>query len=268
MNIAFSTALIFLLIAPGFIYRISFLSSRFSIKFRHRNFINEFYLSVIPAILFQILYLWLVEWITPFKVDFQLLAGLLVKFENEIQLNKAFLNIRENLLAIFWYNSILLFLAFSFGHGTRYLIRATHLDRRIRLFRFSNKWYYTLSGECLDFPEVEDRFEQIHFTFLDVLCQVEGRRIIYIGERFDYYIDSNGELEAIHLRLPIRRDLDNDYEDDDENSKRYYEIPSKFIVIPFKNIININVRYFYAEEVDLDKLPKEQYELVNINDDE
>lgn len=64
-------------------------------------------------------------------------------------------------------------------------------------------------------------------------------------EFFNYYIDSKGDLEAVHLRNPIRRDLDKDTGNDED----YYVIASRYLVIPNSNIINIHFIYFALKEV-------------------
>lgn len=70
------------------------------------------------------------------------------------------------------------------------------------------------------------------------------------GEYFNNYVDKNGDLEAIHLKHPIRRYLREDEKDD----SKYYSIKSRYLVIPNIDIVNINFRYFNKTEMDESKL--------------
>lgn len=99
-----------------------------------------------------------------------------------------------------------------------------------------------MSGECLDFPHTPDSFSEVNFRVIDILCGVGGETYIYSGELFDWYVDELGELESIHLRNPYRRKIRDDFAAEPTNSR--YKIPTRFLIVPYKSIININVRYF------------------------
>jgi hypothetical protein len=58
-------------------------------------------------------------------------------------------------------------------------------------------------------------------------------------------------LEAIHLKYPVRRYLD------DDGSKKYYEIPSRYLVIPNNDIININLKYINSVEIDASEITED-----------
>lgn len=74
--------------------------------------------------------------------------------------------------------------------------------------------------------------------------------MLYTGEYFNYYIDKDGNLEAVHLKYPIRRYLAND----EVGKKEYYKIESRYLVIPNSDIININFRYFSRTELSEEDL--------------
>jgi len=123
-------------------------------------------------------------------------------------------------------------------------VRWLKLDRKLKLFRFSNDWHYLLSGEFLDFPEVPDDPEEVSFKLVNVLTNVGAEQMIYIGELIHFTLSDDGGLENIVLKDAKRRFLK-----DDLLENRYYEIPGRYITIPYKTIININIRYFYLEEI-------------------
>lgn len=55
MNIAFTTILLFIILAPGFIARHAYRSTKLSINDPNRSIINDLMLSIIPAFLIQFL---------------------------------------------------------------------------------------------------------------------------------------------------------------------------------------------------------------------
>jgi hypothetical protein len=143
-----------------------------------------------------------------------------------------------------FYCTFVMSVSFFAGHASRKAVRMLKLDRKFKLFRFTNDWHYLLSGEFLDFPEVPDDPEEVSFKLVNALTEVGGLQMIYIGELIHFTLSDQGGLENIVLKDAKRRLLQ-----DDLSENRYYDIPGRYITIPYKTIININIRYFYLEEV-------------------
>jgi hypothetical protein len=245
MNIAFTTILLFLILAPGFLARNAYNSSKLSVKDTNRNIVNELTWSIIPSLTLHIFLIFLLQNFSSYYIDFEQLGNLILGVTTSNKAELSFKQLGHFKYAIFFYNLFLFTFSFIIGYGLRELVRHFEIDRKIRYFRFSNKWHYIFSGECLDFPDVPDEYEQITDKLINILCKVNGKSVLYTGEFFNYYIDSKGDLEAVHLRSPIRRYL----EKDNDEGKEYYIIPSRYLVIPNSEIININFRYFALEEV-------------------
>jgi hypothetical protein len=245
MNIAFTTILLFIILAPGFIARGAYNSSKLSVNDTNKNIVNELTWSIIPSLTLHTLFIAIVHNTSNYFIDFQQLGNLILGVTSSNKAEESFKQLGEFKYAIFLYNLILFTFSFFTGYLFRELIRKFEIDRKIRYFRFSNKWHYIFTGECLDFEDVPDKYEEITDKIINILCKVNGKSVLYIGEYFNYYIDSKGDLEAVHLRNPIRRYLDNDNSTDMD----YYVIPSRYLVIPNSDIININFRYFSLEEV-------------------
>lgn len=142
------------------------------------------------------------------------------------------------------YCTFVMAVSFFAGHASRKIVRWLKLDRKFKLFRFTNDWHYLLSGEFLDFPEVPDHPEEVSFKLVNALTSVGTQQMIYIGELIHFTLSDEGGLENIVLKDAKRRLLQ-----DDLVENRYYDIPGRYITIPYKTIININIRYFYLEEV-------------------
>jgi len=239
-----STIILFLLLTPGISYTVMFITSPYSIKLSKRRFFEVIVWSTIPAILLHFFGILVAENI--FNQDIRLdVVGTLLSTRLKYEEIQTIYSIVENSLSfILLYHVVLVGFGLLFGYLIRFGIRYFKLDRKYRFFRFSNKWYYIFSGECLDFPDVPDSYEEIGNKAVNVLCDVGGKQYIYSGWYSDYYLDSNGNLESVQLKDPVRRNIDEDKKEKD----RYYYIPSKYFLIPAKSIININVLYIKFEE--------------------
>lgn len=246
MNIAFTTILLFIILAPGFIARSTYNSSKLSVNDTNKNIVNELIWSIIPSLVLHIIFIAILHNTSSYFVDFQQLGNLILGVTTSNKVEESFKQLGDFKYAIFLYNLILFSISFTIGYGFRKLIRNLKIDRKRRYFRFTNKWHYIFSGECLDFEDVPDKYEEITDKIINILCKVNGKSILYTGEFFNYYIDGKGDLEAVHLRNPIRRELDKDGGKDED----YYIISSRYLVIPNTDIININFRYFSLEEVE------------------
>lgn len=245
MNIAFTTILLFIILAPGFLARSAYNSSKLSIVDSNRNIVNELTWSIIPSLTLHTFLIALIQNFTDYFIDYKQLGNLILGVTTSNKAEDSFEQLGNFKYAIFSYNLILFTISFIAGYYLRAMVRKLKIDRNYRYFRFSNKWHYIFSGECLDFPDVPDQFSEITDKIINVLCKVNGKSVLYSGEFFNYYIDNKGDLEAVHLRNPIRRY----FEKDNGENQDYYVIPSRYLVIPNSEIININFRYFSLEEV-------------------
>ncbi len=254
MNLAFTTILIFIIIAPGFLSRIAYNSSNLSVRDPNKNIVNELTWSIIPSLTIHIIAVFLVEFFTDYYIDFRQLGNLILGVKSNNIVEKNFIQLREFLYPIFYYNLAVFTASFFVGYLFQKIVRYFKWDRTIRYFRFSNKWHYIFTGECLDFPDVPDKYEEITDKIINVLCKVNDQTILYSGEHFNYYINSKGDLDAIHLKYPIRRH----FKDDKIEEKDYYKIESRYLVIPNSDIININFRYLNTQEITLEELTEEE----------
>ncbi|MPT35243.1 MAG: hypothetical protein E2604_09160, partial [Flavobacterium sp.] len=61
MNIAFTTVLLFIILAPGFLARIAYNSSKLSVADSNRNLVNELTWSIIPALTLHIIFVAIIQ---------------------------------------------------------------------------------------------------------------------------------------------------------------------------------------------------------------
>ena len=243
MAFAVSTLFLFLFILPGITFKRAYLSSVFSRKVKFSGILDEVFWALFPSIIMHILsYLLLLAASSIFYFDFDvkyILSTALLQ-----QDNPDYANIFVSYL---FYCTFVMTVSFFVGHASRKVVRVLKFDRKFKLFRFTNDWYYLLSGEFLDFPEVPDHPEEVSFKLVNALTSVGSQQMIYIGELIHFTLSDEGGLENIVLKDAKRRLLQDDLSED-----RYYEIPGRYITIPYKTIVNINIRYFYLEEVTED----------------
>ncbi len=225
---------------------------------------DELTWSILPAVIIHMVGYWVVSSWSNYNIDIRLL---LYPFSDNMTENMAMnisTNVQNYYRPIVLYNFFLMIMGAVLGFCYREFIRKFKLDRRYKLFRFSNKWHYIVTGECLDFPHVPDNYSDVDAVLVDILCDVSGESIIYVGEMFDYYLAADGELESIHLKMPMRRSLN-------ASSGSYYQIPSRFIAIPYKSIVNINFNYLKigggiplsdGERVEETQVDGEQYRYI------
>ncbi len=244
MSFAVSTLFLFLFILPGITFKRAYLSSVFSRKLKFSGILDEVFWALFPSIIMHIIsFLLLSAASTIFNFEFDLkrtLSIALFEQENEAVYVDIF-------LAYLLYCTFVMTISFFAGHASRKIIRVLKFDRKFKLFRFTNDWHYLLSGEFLDFPEVPDHPEEVSFKLVNALTSVGSQQMIYIGELIHFTLSDEGGLENIVLKDAKRRLLQ-----DDLSENRYYEIPGRYITIPYKTIVNINIRYFYLEEVTVD----------------
>ena len=240
MALAVSTLFLFLFILPGITFKRAYLSSAFSRKLKFSGLLDEVFWALFPSIIMHFLSYGLLlasEVILQFEFELTpLLSGALFQGNNA--------KYTEIFLSYLYYCTFVITVSFFAGHISRKIIRAIKFDRKFKLFRFSNDWHYLLSGEFLDFPEVPDHPEEVSFKLVNVLTNVGTEQMIYIGELIHFTLSDEGGLENIVLKDSKRRMLQ-----DDLLENRYYEIPGRYITIPYKTIVNINIRYFYLEDI-------------------
>jgi hypothetical protein len=238
---AVSTLFLFLFILPGITFKRAYLSSVFSRKLKFSGILDEVFWALFPSIIMHMLSYCLIlvaDSILHFDFDLRRVLSIALLQQN----NEA--GYADIFIAYLLYCSFVMTVSFFAGHASRKVVRLLKFDRKFKLFRFTNDWHYLLSGEFLDFPEVPDHPEEVSFKLVNALTSVGTQQMIYIGELIHFTLSDEGGLENIVLKDAKRRLLQ-----DDLSENRYYEIPGRYITIPYKTIVNINIRYFYLEEV-------------------
>jgi hypothetical protein len=81
------------------------------------------------------------------------------------------------------------------GFMARWLVVKLDLDLRFRVLRFSNDWYYLLTGRQWFLEQGTD----FDFVWLDLLVETGGSTILYSGRLHSYFLAPDGGLDSICL---------------------------------------------------------------------
>lgn len=273
MGLVVSSIFLFLLLTPGFAYMAMYVTSPFSIKVSKRKFLPFVTYSAIPAIILHGIGVEFIDEVLPYNVDLTILGNLLISDSNSV--DSAYPALQDSLLKIILYHFCLILFGGLLGFLSRHIVRMVKWDRKHRIFRFSNKWHYIFTGERLDFKDIQDSYDDISIRILNILCKTgTGQLILYSGHYSDYYLDNGGRLESVLIKSPVRRYLLEDeqrelgrvqadstrveeptvsytgegIEFSESSDDRYYEIPSRYLMIKADTILNINMFYFNFEE--------------------
>lgn len=263
MDLVFSSILLFILFLPGITFRFFYYSYPFSRGAIENKIITEIAYSIPLSILLHFVAIKFVENISNHRISFEVIGTLLISDDKDV-VKTNFNNIEQNLVPVFIYNFSLSALGALLGRCSQKVIRWFKWDKRFRLFRFPNRWYYILTGEILDFPRSDNSsgkngnsreenngsndlsphsHKEIEMITVDLLCKIDDKCYIYNGQVYEYYLNDSRGLDTILLRYPRRKEFNNKEED-------FYNILSRFIYIPFSSVINTNVRYLSLKEVE------------------
>ena len=154
MSLILSSILLFILFSPGITFRLGYLANKTYL----RTVIDDITWSILPSLVLQYFGFLFVTFFTKYEIRFDYIFFILTAITDTELLSDISSNIRENVTPIFWYNFILAVVGAILGHSLRKGVRVTKLDRKFKALRFYNSWHYVLSGECLDFPNVPDKY--------------------------------------------------------------------------------------------------------------
>lgn len=244
MNFALGTVLILLIVFPGVAFRESFYSGKYSRKYLRKTIVDDLIWALVPSFFIHIVFITLSFAVFPKGPDFVQLGKLIANSENFDSVSGGFSYVQDNFLYFVFYNILALAFGFIGGLLSNKLVLFARLDRRFTLLRFSNQWEYLMTGKCLDFPSYEGSSDYVDYVFVDVLTKANEKSIIYVGRLEEYYLGEQGKLDSLVLSSPKRRLLEEDDNKAIETSEKYYSIPSDLFIIPFSDIVNINLRYF------------------------
>ena len=246
-----------LLVAPGLSFFSAYYSGKFSIRYSNLTLTDQVFRSIVPGIILQALLIYLINKINLFSYTVRLdILGLLLLGAKEDNSTREIFNIISNhigIILIYYISTVLI--GVVLGWGFRYLVRWKKLDRRFLWLRYDNRWYYLLSGEFAETPEAPQELKlkdakHIDFVFIDILVKLEKSNVLYSGVLGGYDLAADGGLNNVQLIGCQRKNLTESIgveKSGDSNMNEYYQVAGDLLIIPYTQILNINVTYWIDE---------------------
>jgi len=132
------------------------------------------------------------------------------------------------------------------GWMAQRFVRSMQLDRTFSAFRFASDWHYLFEGEIRsDLPRPD-------FVVVAVTVEHAGQVYLYVGVLRHYAVDRQGELARLHMNSVVRRPIGGDRQHGQEQQQpdrrgRFYPITGDELVIVFRDVRTLNVRYMYLK---------------------
>jgi hypothetical protein len=149
-----------------------------------------------------------------------------------------------------WHVTGYLILASLVGLGLgrlgQQVVRAAALDRHFSALQIGSDWHYLFNGEIrADMPRPDA-------VVVAVTVEHAGQAYLYVGFLRWYAFDRDGELKRLHLNSVVRRRIADDREPGQEQQMpdrtgRFYPITGDELVIIFRDVRTLNVRYLYIK---------------------
>ncbi|MBF7090442.1 hypothetical protein IUY40_02640 [Flavobacterium sp. ALJ2] len=251
MDFAFHSLFLFILfVFPGIVFRRFYYVGEFSKQFNSSNWLNTFYISLIPGLIIQIIsYFVFISFIykKPITGKYEFINVVYNKLKSNSLPRELF-----DLKLFFWiciYMFVTVVISFFMAQICWQLVRMLKLDKRFMPLRFNNYWHYYLSGESLSFKDFKGILagKEAILTEADVLVDLgNGINKLYKGFIRQHTICRNtGELKAIYL-TDVRRFTSY------PPPNNIKVVPGHIMIIPAEKIININLNYITRNTSNID----------------
>lgn len=151
------------------------------------------------------------------------------------------------LSSILIYLIVLIIVSIFIGYLAYWTVRILKLDIISKSIRFSNKWHYYFSGETLNKDGFTDHKKNVAITNIDITLQnfSNSKNKMIQGVLTQYHLDpKNDNLELLFLSHTRRFS---------NTTNQFEDIPGEIFVVPYSNVVDMNIRYIYEDESQDDK---------------
>ena len=234
-----SILLIVIVLFPGLIFRRFYYWAKFTKQFVKGEWSERIVTSIFWGIFSQTVTLLLTSYLLPMLEGGFLGKGIIERLKNFSLITMDIEKDRELLFFILGYILFSIIVAGLLGFILHKFVRLFGIDIRIEAFRYSNQWHYIFQGE------VPKSKKQVLFPWVDVTLvtqQEDGKQKMIQGVLKDYQINATtGDLEYLYLEKAERYS---------HTQKDFKRILSDVFVVPFGNVVDMNIRYKYKEKKD------------------
>jgi hypothetical protein len=251
MNVALSAVVVFLTLAPGFVFRSRYRRvERTSLDYA--PFGEAVVLGVAFAAVLHVIWLGLARlfgW-APNLRDFLLLLGSYGPAQAD-----AIQRVAAHQYAVLLYYMSILLAPFALAPAVRRLAehQGWHLpeSRLYRVFGIDAPWYYLLRVQAA---------QRGADALVAAVVAYGGKCYVVRGFVADFFVKPTGELDRIVLEFADRRPLEADKETDNTDlSERYYQIDGDSFVLRYSEAITLNVQYVeFFSDTNVGVAPRSQ----------
>jgi hypothetical protein len=239
-----SIVLLVVLFIPGFFFKRFYFQGNFARQFGSGIFAERFITSVFWGIVIQLLTLSL--FISIYKVNSDSIFVFVGKIYEDLSKDKLpqFDNETFTVKNCLVYLAASILLSVSLGTVLHKLVCLLGIDKRVRVFRFQNDWNYFFKGQGIDVRSSQGKNLKWVSTEVDIIVRDgSDSNLWYSGLLNDYTIsDKTGELDLITI-VNARRFS--------KSSNGFKEIPGHCMIIPYKNVVNLNLRLIHAKRTSI-----------------
>lgn len=282
------------IVIPGILFRRFFFFAEFSKQFNTKDpVLHSIFFSIIPGIFLQIICVFFYNLFIGFESSYLDVFTIIrdITSDGNKETQKPTENFLNNEIITFLLYSFFVFLFSVFlGWASSRFIRFQKWDKKYKLFRYKNQWYYIFSGEVLGMKKFEEahsnffkpnkgKAQDTLLTFADVLVSVSDqndRKELYSGYVVDYDLKSDDitQLDKIYLidthrykKKEIILDEDgNEKNEKNENkknknslqSRNRIKVPGDIFILKAKNIVNLNLTYIPSLKKRLERKQNEE----------
>lgn len=237
MNFALSALVISLLLLPGaFVLTAYYTSFREKKTNLHISFSELLFRGLAFSFFIHGLSVWVLN-LYGTSVDFKLLYDVIAGKDLPTSSN----DLSHSFLQFTFYTIFLASLFFSITKVFKWIVVKYNYDIYWHSLRTSNYWFLIFSGRYLE-SRIKGSMTVTDILFLDILAP---GNIVYSGYLFDFnYSPHKDVLENIILKNAVKRTYVKSADGNHELTLTQPKtIPGDALVIPTKDIININIYY-------------------------
>lgn len=288
LTLGFIAFFIFIVI-PGILFRRFFFYGEFSKQFNTKDpVLHSIFFSIIPGIVIQlisfIIYNLSLGFDSSFLDVFTIFRDITSDGSNGTQeATKVFIN--NDIITFFLYSVFVFALASFLGWISSRIIRIRKWDKKYKLFRFNNQWYYIFSGEVLNMKKFEEahhvsfknnkgEVQDTLMTYADILVSVSeqsDRKELYTGYVVDYDLKSDDitQLDKVYLIDTHRYkkkdkifnekgiEVKNKKDQNPTQSRNRLRVPGDVFILSAEKIVNLNLTYVPSLTKKIEKEKKE-----------
>lgn len=282
LTIDFIVLCVFLII-PGVIFKRFYFYDEFSKQFSIREpLYNTLFYAIIPGIVVQIVGYVIYSFVHGNINYFHCIECVKEIFSKEPLNEGHIINIhKQNIHRLFFHLFDVCVLALVLGIFLSRTVRYLNLDKKTRILRFQNNWFYLFNGEILEFKKFKPHFKNVILnkqpgqqqvlTLVDVAIEAPAGFEFYSGFLVDYALKDSDptELDKLYLKgasryIMVDKDSTNmtDFSNIHLRGKKV-AIPGHVFVLETDKLLNLNVTYITKETLteintDSERDPKQE----------